>query len=80
MNKKYTKFKVDNDTLPINEDWFHLLKPEVRLKAQKYWEKTEAIVEEGSKNGTIKIDPSVPKKKYVIAIPNHQLMKKEDLN
>ena len=82
MTKKFTKFKVDTDRPLHEQSYWHRLKPEVKREAQRLWENADwnSEVDEKIANGTIKIDPSIPKRNMVVSIPDDQLMNKEDLN
>ena len=82
MTKKFTKFKVDTDRPLHEQSYWHRLRPEVKREARRLWEDADwkAEVDEKIKNGTVKIDPSIPKRNMIVSIPNDQLMKKEELN
>lgn len=77
-----TKFRVDTDKPLHEQSYWHRLKPEVRREVRRLWEDADwnAKFDEMIKNGTVKIDPSIPKRNMIVSIPNDQLMKKEDLN
>ena len=72
-----TKFKVDVDKKPHEQRYWNRLKPEVKLKIQKLWKQSGPIVDEGIKNGTYIIDPSIPKRDMFVDIPDNQLTKEK---
>jgi hypothetical protein len=72
------KFKVDLDKDLLEQPFWNLLKPEVKLKAIKAWKNSDKKVDELIGTGEVVIDPAIPEINVIVTIPDNQLTKEEN--
>ena len=71
------KFKVDLDKDLLEQPFWNLLKPEVKLKAIKAWKNSDKKVDELIGTGEVVIDPTIPERNMFVTIPDNQLTEGE---